>query len=141
MIIWKFEKNSYYQSKNLSKDRDTNFVRISSRAEKKSGDLASAENQHIKEKLWLCFCRESKSKEWPRPCFCRGSSAKIKCDLTSTRDQHIKEELWLCFCRESKSKAWPRPCFCRGSSAKIKCDLASAGDRHIKTLNQGIIFH
>ena len=33
--------------------------------------------------LWLCFCRESKNKWWPRPCFCRGSSVKNKCDLAS----------------------------------------------------------
>jgi len=31
--------------------------------------------------LWLCFCRESKNKEWPRPCFCRGSSDKTNATL------------------------------------------------------------
>jgi len=139
MIIWKFVQNSCYQSENLGKDRDTDFVQVSSWAEKKCEDLASTEDP--KEWLWLCSRRESKSKWWLRHCFCRGSSAKIKCDIASAGDQHIKEELWLCFYRESKSKAWPRSCFCRGSSAKIKCDLSSVGDRHIKTLNQGIIFH
>jgi len=78
------------------------FVQVSSRAEKKYGDLDSVEDP--KDWLWLCSRRESKTKECPRSCFCRGSSAKVKCDLAFVGGQHIKEELWLFFCRESKSK-------------------------------------
>jgi len=94
----------------------------------KSGcDFASAGSRKVKNSCDFASTGSRKNKEWPRPCFCRGSSAKIKCDLASTGDKHIKEELRLFFSTESKNKEWPRPCFCKGSSAKIKCDLASTG--------------
>jgi len=46
-----------------------------------NGDFASAGSRENKWRLWLCFCRESENNEWPRPCFCRGSSAKTNVTL------------------------------------------------------------
>jgi len=105
-------------------------------------DFACAGSRKIKNGQDLASVGDQVPKQM-RPCFCRGSSAKNKCDLASAGGQHINKfkQLWLCFYRESKNKEWPRPCFCRGSSAKNKCDLASAEGQHIKTLNQGIISH
>ena len=81
--------------------------------------------------MWLCFCRESKNKEWPRPCFCRGSSAKTNvnlllqgvnistnlnnCDFASAESWKIKNGQDLASAGDQVPKQmWP--CFCRGST-------------------------
>jgi len=81
--------------------------------------------------LWLCFCRESKNKEWPRPCFCRGSSAKTNvtlllqgvnistnlnnCAFAPIGSRKIKNGQDLAFAGDQLPKQmWP--CFCKGST-------------------------
>ena len=104
MIIWKFEKNSCYQSKNSSKDRDTGFVRGIIMCWKKKQRSCFCRGLTSRGKVVILFLQGIKKWITARPCFYRGSSAKIKCDLASAGDQHLEEKLWFCFCRESKSE-------------------------------------
>ena len=92
------------QGVNISTNlNDFDFASAGSRKINNGQDLASAGDQVPKTNvtlllqgvninkfkwLWLCLCRESKNKEWSRPCFGRGSSIKNKCDLASTGGQH-----------------------------------------------------
>ena len=103
--------------------------------------------------LWLYFCRESKSKEWPRPCFCRGSSAKTNVilhlqrisistnsnngDFASAGSRENKWKLWLCFCRESEKQWMAKTLLPQRIKCQNKRDLASAGGQHIKTFGSG----
>jgi len=75
------------------------------------------------------FAHDIKNKGWPRPCFCRGSSAKTNvtlllqkinitknnCDFASVRSQKSKNGQDLASARGQVPKQmWP--CFCRGST-------------------------
>jgi len=96
------------QGVNISTNlNNCDFASTGSRKIKNGQDLASAGDQVPKTNATLLLQRVNistnlnncdfasagsrKVKEWPRPCFCRGSSAKNKCDLSSTRGQHINK--------------------------------------------------
>jgi len=71
---------------------------------KKRGDLASAEDRKIKNGCDFTLARSQKYKEWPRPCFCRGSSTKNKCDLASAGSRKIKNGQDLTSARDQVPK-------------------------------------
>ena len=81
--------NEGYDFASAGSQKITNVIlhlqRINISTNSSNGDFASAGSRENKWRLWLSFCRESENNEWPRPCFCRGSSAKTNVTLLLQR--------------------------------------------------------
>jgi len=116
MKVW---EKFILSKKKLSKDRETEFVRVSSYAEKKCRDLASTEDPEG----WLCFAS--------------AGSRKIKKgrDLAFAGDQVLKTNVTLLLQGVNISTNLNNCDFASVRSQKIKNgqDLASVGDQVPKT--------
>jgi len=71
-----------------------------------------------------------KTKEWPRPCFCRGSSAKTNVTLLLQKINILKNNYDFAFAGSQKSKNNGDFAFVESRKVKNDCDFASAGSQN-----------